>query len=375
VILLKVLLLFKYILSTITLIGLLLLAIIFFYFGNGINLSGFFKKEIILTNRQLAIVTLPPSEFHAWFASWDEKKSYESFRSNIHNLKSISPVWYKIDDEGKLLLIPHGYEGELKTLAQQSGLKINPTVTNDFDPHKTSVLLGRKDISDKLIDDLIHLAKDSGFSGFDIDFEEIDPRDQYLFEEFIETMAGKMHQENLTVSLSIPAQRGTVDDREVVKAYDIDKLSKNADFIKIMAYDFHSPGSRPGAIIPMDDLEKVLTHFTSIMPTSKIILGLPTYGYDWILDSDKRADVVTYAQAQEKIASYSGSLKRSSKSESLIGTYHKDNQAHEIWFQDAQTIKIMVEKARSYGINQFSFWRVGAEDPGIWQNITNSNSP
>ena len=62
-----------------------------------------------------------------------------------------------------------------------------------------------------------------------------------------------------------------------------------ADRIFLMGYDYHWPGSEPGASAPMDrldgedhDLPWSLDRYAALgVPAEKTILGLPLYGYTW----------------------------------------------------------------------------------------------
>lgn len=350
-------------------INLLLLFIMagaFFYFTNGANiLQVIFSKKVTVAERNI-LKQVPASQFHGWIAWWDEAAALKSLDQNIQKLQSVSPVWYKLDGQGNLFQIPHKANLEIKKLAQQSKIKLIPTITNDFDANKISIVLHNSDIYNSFTEELLSLAKKYDYQGFDIDWEEMNPKDQQSFTFFIEALAEKLHQNNLTLTVSVHPQTGQASDRKIVKAYDLAKLAKWADALKIMAYDFHNQNSNPGAITPFSELTKVLVYTSKIVPFEKIILGLPVYGYDWEKGTNRKADIVSFTQAQELITKHNGQIQRDLESASLVGNYRKNGQEHVIWFEDAQTIREMIKKARSFGIYQFSFWRIGVEDSVIW---------
>ncbi len=71
-------------------------------------------------------------------------------------------------------------------------------------------------------------------------------------------------------------------------------LAQVADAIFIMAYDFHLPTSKSaGPVSPFAgsysttrlNLVKVLDGYLKFAPPEKVILGLPFYGYDWVVES------------------------------------------------------------------------------------------
>jgi len=47
--------------------------------------------------------------------------------------------------------------------------------------------------------------------------------------------------------------------------------------------------------------------------------------------------------------------------------YTQSGQAHEVWFEDRRSFLAKVELVRRYGLNRVAGWRLGHEDPAIWQ--------
>lgn len=348
----------------ITLLLLFSLALVFFYFTAGRNIRNI-TDNLPLDFRKKA-VNVPASRFNVWMGSWDEETALSSLEKNYSKLKSVSPLWLRISPNGKLEKITVKSEARLKSLSEGK-LALTPVVTNDFDPKRVSQILGNSDIAASLRSELANLGNEEKYQGFDIDWEEINPKDQVLFTLFIKQLAEFLHSYNLTLALSVHAQTGETSDREVAKGYKLDELGKSADYLKIMAYDFHNKDSEPGAVTPLSELKKVLAYTVSVVPADKIILGLPVYGYDW--ETGKGGTAVTFEEASTKIKENSGIFSRDQNSQAMLGSYASEGSKHTLWFEDAKTIEKMIELARSYGVYQFSFWRIGAEDPQLWVNL------
>lgn len=357
----------KRISSVLTLIGIFLLSLIFFYFFVGVN----FRNLLIQPSLNLLKTTIqkpiPPSEFNGWIAWWDEENALADLNQNPQAFKTVSPLWYKINAEGKTERLSNSTEDWIKSFSTAQNIKLVPTITNEFDPNRIALVLNNTDIASPLIEDLKTLALNSGYQGWDIDWEEIDPKDQPAFTSFIQRLADAMHQSGLALTVSVHPQTGKPSDRAIAKGYNLKALAASADALKIMAYDFHNQNSDAGAITPFKNLTEVLTYIKSILPPEKIILGLPTYGYDWELNK-KPAEALSFQQAQDRIKTSSGQTERDPESNSLIGQYKINGKDHTIWFEDAETITKMVTLARSFGIYQFSFWRIGTEDPALWKH-------
>lgn len=359
--------------SLLTLLGIFSLGLAFFYFSNGLNIKNLVSNTPIAKHKSNPR-NLPSSQFNGWIAWWDEENTINSLKKSSKFLTSISPVWYRIDKEGKLQKIPHKQEALIKNIARQSNISTIPTITNEFDSARVLAVVNNSDIAQKLSEELANLATESNYRGFDIDWEEIDPKYQNSFSIFIQKLADFLHTYNLVLTVSVHPQTGE-SDREVAKGYNLAGLSKGADSIKVMAYDIHNQNSSPGAIIPFAYLAKILDYTSSIVPPEKLILGVPSYGYDWEIGGKNPAEAVSFLQADERIKKYNGNITRDPESNSLVGNYNLDGKKHTIWFEDNQTLSKIIDKARSFGVYQFSFWRIGAEDSKIWDSFSPKLQP
>lgn len=95
---------------------------------------------------------------------------------------------------------------------------------------------------------------------------------------------------------------------------DILNLAKVSDGIFIMAYDFHRPNSdTTGPVSPIDgkgvhaeyDIRTMLKDYLAVAPPNKLILGVPYYGYNWVISENKEYaerlpgnDDIGYSQSQ-----------------------------------------------------------------------------
>jgi spore germination protein len=238
-----------------------------------------------------------------------------------------------------------------------------PTITNDFQPDAVSALLDDWELTEKTVNDLVFIAVSHGYEGWDIDWEMMYPGDKVGYNGFIELLSQKLHEKGLKLSVTVQAQTGDNTDNPSIEAQDWQEISKYADQIRIMAYDFHYDSSEAGPITPLDAYQKVLNMAVQKIPLEKIIIGLPTYGYDWV--GEKGVDT-QYIHAIDRLTKLNKKWNRDLASAELVGKYTIGKDQHELWFEDAESAKIKIEMARSFGINRFCFWRLGGEDPLIW---------
>lgn len=95
---------------------------------------------------------------------------------------------------------------------------------------------------------------------------------------------------------------------------DLVNLAKNSDGIFIMGYDFHRPSSdTAGPVAPIGgkgvhaeyDIETMLKDYLALVPPNKLLLGVPYYGYNWVVEETEKYaeridgnDTIGYSQSQ-----------------------------------------------------------------------------
>jgi spore germination protein len=317
------------------------------------------------TSQNAKLQTLPASRFSAWIAWWNEDQAISSLEQVSGNkLEAILPAWYSLNEKGRIEPVDKVTKRrELTEFAISHGKDILPMISNDFDPVRVSSLLDDSNLTYEQIDQLVFTAKTEGYKGWDIDWEEFYEGDKIGFNDFIKILSEKSHEKNLILSVTLQAKTGKDGQREAIRGQDYETIGKYADQVRIMAYDFHGEDSEPGPVTPLDKYEQVLTYAVSTIPPEKLVIGLPTYGYDWGKD---KGEGIQYKDAVNRINSFKGSFKRDPVSLALVGTYLKNNQKHTLWFEDKESIEAKIQIARSFGVYQFSFWRLGGEDETMW---------
>lgn len=346
------------------LVLLISLAVLSLYFWN----SDKDKQKLSSQIEQVTPIPSPKVEYQysAWAPNWasNEEVTVSLFNSQ-KKLTTLLPSWYLLNSSGKLIKQEPVYKAHVLTQTSEYKINLLPTIENQFNPKGVSKLVSSKILQQDLSEELIKIAKENNYIGYDLDWEQIDPEDKDKFSIFVAYLKNELHEDNLLLSVTVHAQTGTSDDWDQSLGHDYQALGKEADFIRIMAYDFHHPKSSPGPITPPDKLREVLTYVQKNIPAEKIILGLPTYGYDW--SGKKSAAGLQYNQVLQKIVASKGSFKKDDQNMALHGEYILKEATHELWFEDASTIKLKQDIASNeFGINNFCFWHLGSEDEKIW---------
>lgn len=348
-----------------------LLSLLFFflslYFFGRNHFGGEIKEKLNFqedfSEPEVSNVPTSKPQYSVWIPWWEEKRALFSLSKAKSFLVSISPTWYELKKSGFIEEIISSHKKEIINIAGSSSIMILPTIGNNFDKKRVSLFLDDEDIQEKEMQKLINLALSKGYQGWDLDWEEISKEDKDKFSIFVQKFAENLHKKGLLLSVTVHAQTGKASDWEGSKGQDWRALARNADFIRIMAYDFHHSKSEPGPITPLDDLEEVVKYAISSIPISKIVLGLPTYGYDW---GEDKGEPLPYQDIIERLREYKTGYKRDKDSFALVGRYETRGVDHVIWFEDKESLIEKIKIGRFFGIYQFCLWSLGGEDINIW---------
>lgn len=303
----------------------------------------------------------------------------------------LEPGWNKLNsNETKALL----YQSRL--LQQKTVLTITA-----MDPDLIQSILNKPENADNAINSILQVYKDFQFDGLNIDFEYVGlPSDQTIdnFTEFIKKLKTQCQAMSLKCFIDIDVFG---DSSEKKRLWDLEKLETHVEHIIVMAYDYYRKSStKAGPVAPLTGScnqtqsstcldQDILTHLTLYIkkiPSEKIILGVPFYGYEWETASEefmantypKSGSLATYQRIQSLITeptTSSLSAKWSNQTLSPYLTYYKDNKIKQIHFENVQSLSLKMDVIKAANLGGVAIWALGYETPfeDIWTPISNLN--
>ena len=304
-----------------------------------------------------------------WLPTWGG--GVASVQTNADALQESNPVWYALNSDGSIAL-KNGAESPT-ALAAMVGTQILPTIQNtvnsSFSASVAAQVIATADARDAHASAIVQLVVAKAYDGIDVDYERLPATQMANFSAFISTLAQKMHAVGKKLSVSVYPKTADTDNWSGPGGEDYRAIGAAADFVKIMAYDYHWDTSAPGAITPLDWLDKVASYATSKIAASKVIMGLPWYGYDW---QGSNGVGVTYAQAMQRVQSNNATVTHDVNGEATF-TYAD----HTVYFQDASAYskKVQMLKQKHASIGGFAHWAAGQEDPQVWAVVRGGSAP
>lgn len=191
---------------------------------------------------------------------------------------------------------------ELFKKAHSFGTRVVLTLTC-MDNDTIEAFLADNDAQQIAIEQAVNEVQERGIDGINVDVEYIGTPDAYYrnqFSLFVHNLTEKMHQANNQSRVSVSVYALSARD---TKLFDIAKLAESSDAIFMMAYDFAVTGSEKAMpTAPLYgykagkynyDIATAVDDFSKLMPLSKLILGVPYYGYNYLIYGEPKVNADT----------------------------------------------------------------------------------
>jgi spore germination protein len=237
---------------------------------------------------------------------------------------------------------------------------------NDFNSRRIHAVLSNKKAKSRLINRIISIATASGFDGVNIDFEAIPARDRSKLTAFMTALSNALHAQGLKLVMSVPAIESDDPHDDWAGAFDFAALGQVVDILQVMTYDENGPWGAPGPVAGLPWVETCINYAKTVVPASKISMGVPGYGYEWNLDNGKawslnQAEVLTRIQGKTVVWD---DTQKSPKVE-----FMENGQRHVIWFENSQSLTLKGDFARSSGIGGVSVWALDGLSTAYWNAL------
>lgn len=336
--------------------------------------------------------------YAAWLPYWKESEALQEIKPNLAKFKELSLFSYEVQPDGTIK-DKFKIKGELwqNFLPEAKKVKIKtiPTIAwfNGDEIHK---FLSKKKNREKHIAEIISLARENNFDGIDIDYENKKAETAASFSRFIRMLSAALHKEGKTFSCSVEARtplhaRLIVIPKDFKYANDYYVLEKYCDEVRVLAYDqrhidltLNKEKGGDKLYMPVADpawVEKVINETKRYVAPQKIILGIPTFGYEYkIIKNGERYSYekwnsVSYKKAMDLANSLNIKPERNSAGE-LSFTYATSTadltatSTRLVWFTDTASITDKIKLAKKHKIRGAIFFKFDGEtDPEIWNKF------
>jgi cellulose synthase/poly-beta-1,6-N-acetylglucosamine synthase-like glycosyltransferase/peptidoglycan/xylan/chitin deacetylase (PgdA/CDA1 family) len=214
------------------------------------------------------------------------------------------------------------------------------------------------------------LFANPGYRGICLDFEMVSDENEKLYAEWIAELHNDFHVKNLKIYVNVQAGADDATLRELAQA---------SDGIILMNYDEHEETSDPGPVASQPWFEANLKRVLTLVPKEKIICGLGNYGFDWAVPLPEKGKKVSTRVVDVDDLTVQDAWQRAEdagadvhlEGDELNPHFAYDDEdahlRHQVWFLDGVTALNELRAGRQMGLKTFALWRLGEEDPSLWQ--------
>jgi hypothetical protein len=315
-------------------------------------------------------------------------------------MKEVLPFWFSLKSP---TLIRNDYNignpswpmADTVCLMRRAGMQIIPTITDGTGKLALAGYMANPTTRTTVVNSIVNLVNVNGFDGIDLNFEGfayVDgsstwSRTAPAWVAFVKELSAAIRANKKILSVTTPY---LYDPRERQKGYFVyawADIASSIDRLRIMTYDFNV--AKPGPNAPISWVDKTIRYAISIMPSSKVYVGLPGYGRDWItavqgkcpvsappgLRAGAKASTFLMVNAERKAAIDNAvpvfDATVSEATYSYTQTYNgltadgastSCNVSRTVWYQNARSYAERMAIVAKYRLGGSVLWTLGMED-------------
>ncbi|MGA8271030.1 MAG: glycosyl hydrolase family 18 protein [Candidatus Sulfotelmatobacter sp.] len=314
----------------------------------------------------------------ALFYMDDNPNSVKSFTEHADKIDILVPAWYSVSGDG---LVSGGSTSDVMKTASDHHVPVMPIVANmvQVELHKLFITPAARSA---FIASLLSECKKYGYSGFQIDFENVNWTDRDLLSSLVAETAAALHKQGLRLTIAtVPNAPGFAGESKFARwlyanwrgAYDLQALAQSADLICLMTYDQNTRWTEPGPVAGYPWTVQNLDYALQFVPKEKLSLGIPLYGYHWFAGDPGKdekpnptAEYIGQQDVDQYLAAYHPKVEWDSADRTAWFYFYRDDEREWVFYTDKRGFQERLNLVRDRGLQGFCSWVLGTEDPAIW---------
>mgnify|MGYP002780068927 FL=1 len=315
-----------------------------------------------------ALVVPEVTGFHV---NWDDN-SFDAVRAHAARLDVLIGEWAFVPPagDGVRWRIDRRVTTHLAAMPEAERPRLVAMLTNVdtatavFDPVRAARLIGTPAARARTVRALADGVRAWRLAGICVDLENLDDATRAALPAFVRELRATLAPLGATVSQTVAASAPDVELRAA---------GREADRVIAMLYDEHYGGGDPGPVASGPWYEGAARRIAALVPRERLVLAIGTYGYDWhdAQRPGEAAEALTFAETMRGVRDgIGGRVRWDAAARTPVATWtDPDSTDHVAWFLDATTAHDQQRVAAALGVRGVALWRLGAEDPALWDVI------
>ncbi len=304
-----------------------------------------------------------------FYANWDDA-SFASLRNNVQHLDWVVASWlYLLGDSMDLKVTMDDKALELIRREKPSAAilaMIQNSSAYQWNGAGLAAMLSDPAKRRDRIEGITKFLEANNLQGVTIDFEQFPDTAHRDVLTFIAELSAAFKPRGWLVTVAVPFD----DPSWNYKAY-----AKHCDFLMLMGYDEHWASGDPGPVGSQSWFSTRLSARMRELDPAHTIVAIGNYGYDWA-EGEAQADDITFQEVMLAARDAKATVELDPATLNPRFSYGDGGKTHRVWFLDAVTGYNHLRAADKYRPAGYALWRLGAEDPSIWQFLPRAyNAP
>lgn len=287
-----------------------------------------------------------------------------------HLLTYFSPFAYMIKEDGSLEPFDDQQMVEAAIAHNISPmLSITNFTSTEAGSNLSHVVLSNPELRETLINNVIQVMDEKGYTVLNVDFENVLPEDRENYNEFLQLCVERLHPKGYLVSTALAPKTSEQQGGLLYEAHDYEEHGRIADFVILMTYEWGYRKGPPQAISPINKMRQVVEYALTVIPAEKIFLGFQIYARDWVVPHIQGQEAETFSpqEAIRRAYQYGAPILYNVTAQSPYFRYvNEQGVSHEVWFEDARSAQAKFDMVKQYNLRGVSYWALGFPYPQNW---------
>lgn len=279
-------------------------------------------------------------------------------------LSTMTPFTYGITAEGGLVSPDDEAMLEAARVRGTRPVMHLSTLTEEgqFDTGRATLILTDYEAQGRLAAEVLQTVLRKGFAGLDVDFEYLPGQLATAYAAFLGRLRQLLAPQGRFLWAALAPKTSADQKGLLYEGHDYAAVSAAVDGVLLMTYEWGYTYGPPMAVAPLPNVRAVLDYAVTAIPSGKIFLGLPNYGYDWPLpfvQGETRAQSISNRRAIELAVQYGAAIEYDETAQAPFFHYtDAGGVVHEVWFEDARSIDAKLRLVAEYGFRGAGIWNL-----------------
>lgn len=299
-----------------------------------------------------------------------------TLRKSLPYLTYLSILNYTATSEGEIV----SYYDDTEVIATTKNYGVAPlmllttlTIKGEANLRVDFDLLLNEEFQNRQIDNIMNIIKMKGYYGLNLSLQYISESNFNYYIRYVNLVAARLKKEGYPLFITVNPKPPEASIEINFPRVDYSPLNLLVNNMIFMTYEWALNVNPPSPISSVQRTEAFLEYILNYVPPEKVIIGIATLGYDWVLPyvpgiSD--VNLLFFDNVSTLAFNHGEKVSFDDSSQTPYFTYTVNGLVnHVVWFIDARTINATLDLVSKYNLSGVSVWNITKYNSQLWLMI------